>query len=83
MHLIAELIKNFLKQADEKSSQSTSSYNKEYRNLKITLSFGKGSYADVPWIAFLGSGQTPSNGIYPVILYYKDYNELILAYGVS
>ncbi|WP_406290032.1 MrcB family domain-containing protein, partial [Klebsiella michiganensis] len=80
--MIAELIKNFLKQADEKSSQSTSSYNKEYRNLKITLSFGKGSYADVPWIAFLGSGQTPSNGIYPVILYYKDYNELILAYGV-
>ncbi|HGV0303266.1 MrcB family domain-containing protein [Klebsiella pneumoniae] len=81
--MITELIKNFLNQADEKLSQSTSSYSKEYRNLKISLSFGKGSYATVPWIAFLSSEQTPSNGIYPVILYYKDYHELILAYGVS
>ncbi|HCT3226699.1 TPA: DUF3578 domain-containing protein [Enterobacter hormaechei] len=85
--MIAELIKNFLAQAKDKSSQKTSSfsekYSQEYRNLKIALSFGKGSYASVPWIAFLGDGQTPSNGIYPVILYYRDYNELILAYGVS
>lgn len=36
-----------------------------------------------PWFAFLGEGQEASNGIYPVILYYKDFDELVLAYGIS
>lgn len=35
------------------------------------------------WFAFLGEGQEASNGIYPVILYYKDFDELVLAYGIS
>ena len=49
----------------------------------MKVSFGFGNYSSVPWIAFLDEGQEVSHGIYPVILYYKDYEELILAYGIS
>ena len=49
----------------------------------MKVSFGKGSPARVPWISFLGQGMSISHGIYPVYLYYKDLETLILAYGVS
>jgi 5-methylcytosine-specific restriction protein B len=37
----------------------------------------------VPWIAFLSENDYVQNGIYPVYLYYKENDLLILAYGVS
>ncbi len=54
-----------------------------YRNLKIEISYGAGRSTAIPWIAFLGGNQKVKEGIYPVFLYYKQHDILILAYGVS
>lgn len=51
--------------------------------LEMKISFGVGRASAIPWIAFLGKGQEIKKGIYPVYLYYKEYNLLILAYGIS
>ncbi|WP_243347235.1 MrcB family domain-containing protein [Parabacteroides sp. FAFU027] len=56
---------------------------KSYNGLNIDISFGKGRATPVPWIAYLGYDQKVKNGIYPVFLYYKNCNLLILSYGVS
>ena len=39
--------------------------------------------ARVPWISFTAQGMSTSNGFYPVYLYYKDVNRLILSFGIS
>jgi hypothetical protein len=54
-----------------------------FNNLEVEISFGIGRATSIPWIAFLGYNQRVQRGIYPVLLYYKDENLLILAYGVS
>lgn len=56
---------------------------KEYRGLKVRSSFGQANWANVTWIGFLAEGQKIQLGIYPVYLYYRDYDVLILAYGLS
>lgn len=56
---------------------------KEIKGLKVEVSFGMGRASGIPWISFLGNGQTTKNGIYPVYLYFKAENLLVLAYGVS
>lgn len=56
---------------------------KTYNGLTVDVSFGKGRATFIPWITFLASGQSTTNGIYPVFLYYKEHNTLILSYGVS
>ena len=56
---------------------------KEYADLRMKISFGMGTPARVPWIAFLAPEIHVSSGIYPVYLYYKDIHVLVLAYGVS
>lgn len=61
----------------------TKGYVDSYENLKVKVSFGQGAAARIPWISFLGKGQSTSDGIYPVYLYYKEEELLILAYGVS
>jgi len=58
-------------------------YPKEYGGYKMKVSFGQGVPARVPWISFLPEGMSTSNGFYPVYLYYKEQNILILAFGVS
>ena len=55
----------------------------EYKGLEVRVGFGQGNWADVTWIGFLETGQTIQKGIYPVYLYYRDRDILILAYGVS
>lgn len=77
------IVQKFIEQADEENSLKVNDYPKEYEGLKVTVSFGKGKYAKIPLITFLYQGQTASNGIYPVLLYYKEQNILILAYSVS
>jgi 5-methylcytosine-specific restriction protein B len=72
----------FINQANT-DSLKTSSYLKSYFNLNVKVSFGQGVSANVPWISFLGEGVSTSEGIYPVYLYYKKQNLLILAYGIS
>lgn len=37
----------------------------------------------IPWISFTGYNQKTSNGIYPVLLFYRNHNLLIAAYGIS
>jgi hypothetical protein len=55
-------------------------YPKSYRGFDVSVSFGQGNLAQIPWIAFLGPGQKTSNGIYPVYLFYREIDLLILAY---
>jgi RecB family endonuclease NucS len=49
----------------------------------MKVSFGQGGSARVPWISFTAPGMTVSNGYYPVYLFYKEENVLILSYGIS
>lgn len=81
--LIVELMKSFLAQADEGTQLAVKGYPDAYRGLKLRVSFGKGTHAKVPWVAFLGAGQESQNGSYPVFLYYKAAGVLILARGIS
>jgi 5-methylcytosine-specific restriction enzyme B len=76
-----ELIK-FLQQAST-TDLKTSHFVDTFRGLKVKVSFGQGSQARVPWIAFLGGNNSVSDGIYPVYLFFKSKSLLILAYGLS
>lgn len=78
----SELVFEFLEQA-KTDNLKTKHYLKSYKNTKVKVSFGQGNTAKIPWISFLKEPFTTSNGIYPVYLYYKEMNKLILAYGIS
>jgi 5-methylcytosine-specific restriction protein B len=80
---LKDLISRFLSQANAQASLQVSDFPSEYRGLQVCVSFGKGNFARIPWISFLAFGQTTSDGIYPVVLYYKAYDLLIVAHGVS
>jgi 5-methylcytosine-specific restriction enzyme B len=56
---------------------------RNYRGLDVKVSFGTGGVAKIPWIAFLKEPNKVTEGSYPVYLYYKEVNTLVLAYGVS
>ena len=60
-----------------------SHYSNSFLGLNVKVSFGQGGVANIPWISFLKDGQSTSNGIYPVYLYYKSLNLLLLSYGIS
>jgi len=79
---ISQQIEKFLTQSMS-GELSTEGYLNEYQGLRVRVGFGKGNQARIPWIAFLGEGQTVQNGIYPVYLFYKNRNRLILSYGIS
>ncbi len=79
---IKELLERFIKQA-RTSDKKYKHYLKTFEGLKVKVSFGQGKEARIPWISFLANDQTTSKGIYPVFLFYKKYNTLILAYGIS
>jgi 5-methylcytosine-specific restriction protein B len=72
----------FLKQA-RTNNLKKKHYASEYLETKVNVSFGQGNQARIPWISFLIPPNTTSHGIYPVYLFYKEYDLLILAYGVS
>ncbi|MGQ1911532.1 MrcB family domain-containing protein [Marinifilum sp. RC60d5] len=72
----------FLEQA-ETDNLKTKHFKSDYNGLKVKVSFGQGAKAQIPWISFLGKDQKTSEGIYPVYLYIKEANTLVLAYGVS
>lgn len=82
MNDAANIIEQFLKDAAS-GNLKTRHYPKEFQSLQMKVSFGQGGLAKVPWIAFLRDGQQVQNGIYPVYLFYKEFNCLVLAYGVS
>jgi len=82
MQDIKSILDKFIFQA-QTSDLKSSDYPKEYSDLKMKVSFGMGAPARVPWIAFIAPDMQVSKGFYPVYLYYKSFNTLILAYGVS
>jgi len=81
--LIGPLLERFLEQAKAGTALSVQGYLAEYRGLSVKVSFGKGNFARIPWIAFLRKGQAVSKGIYPVFLLFEEQNALLLCYGVS
>jgi len=78
----ASTLDSFIRQS-QTSNLKTANYIKNWRELQVKVSFGMGFPARVPWVAFITPSMQVSNGYYPVYLYYKDLNTLILAYGVS
>ena len=58
-------------------------YPKTYKDYKVRVSFGTGNVARIPWIALLKAPNAVTNGIYPVYLYYKEINKLVLSYGIA
>ncbi len=58
-------------------------YPSTYKHLEVKVSFGVGVSARIPWIAFLKPPNKVTDGIYPVYLYFKSENILILSYGLS
>jgi 5-methylcytosine-specific restriction protein B len=83
MSFYNDLIK-FLAQAKTDNLKTKQiGYQQTYLELNVKISFGIGGSATIPWISFLAGNQTTSNGIYPVYLYFKAQNLLILAYGIS
>ena len=77
-----EILDNFILQAHE-GDLRFGHYPRERSGLTMRVSFGQGGPAKVPWIAFITDGMLVSNGFYPVYLYYKDFDVLVLAYGIS
>ena len=73
---------NFLKQS-KTGNLKTKQYISYYKGLKVKVSFGQGVSAKIPWISFLMPPHTASEGIYPVILYFKKIEKVILSYGLS
>lgn len=80
-------LERFIQQADSNAvgntNLTTRQYIQNYKNLNVSVSFGKGNPAKIPWIAFLNNMNTVQNGIYPVYLYFVQIKTLILAYGIS
>lgn len=79
---IEKTLRQFLDQA-KTYDLKTSNYPRSYNGLTLKVSFGAGNQSKVPWIGFTNDFNSISNGIYPVLLYYKRIRTLILAYGVS
>lgn len=80
---LSTVLQRFLDQARQGTSLGVQDYPAEYRGLALKVSFGKGNFARVPWIAFLGPGQSVSQGIYPLLLFFKEAGHLLLCYGTS
>jgi predicted nuclease of restriction endonuclease-like (RecB) superfamily len=78
----SKILYEYLRQA-QTDNLKVSSYPKEYSDLKVRVSFGMGAPARIPWIAFMVDNMQVSNGFYPVYLYYKEEQTLILSYGIS
>ncbi len=77
-----QMLNQFVLQSDTRSFK-LSAYPKEWSGLKLKISFGQGRPARIPWIAFIAPEMQVSRGYYPVYLYYKELETLILAYGIS
>ena len=74
---------DFLKQTKTSNLKTKGLYPDSIRGLDIKASFGMGTPTHIPWLSTLGPGMSTSNGYYPVYLYFKRQNILILAYGIS
>ncbi len=80
---IPTLLARFLTQAEGATELGVQGYLRRYRGLDVRVSFGQGNFARIPWIAFLAAGQRVPEGIYPVLLLFREQNVLLLCYGLS
>lgn len=78
-----EFLLKFLSQSQTDNLKTSEYYDKEYSGLNMKVSFGMGIPARVSWIAFYSDEMKVSDGFYPVYLYYKAKQTLILAFGIS
>ncbi|MDQ3142689.1 MAG: hypothetical protein M3Q56_10640 [Bacteroidota bacterium] len=76
------ILKIFVDQA-QTENQKYSSYPKTYKELVLDVKFGQGGLYHVPYLSLLKNPNKVPDGIYPVYLYYKKDNILILSYGIS
>lgn len=76
------VVDKFLRQAQTENLKQKG-FPKSYKGYKVRVSFGTGNVARIPWIALLKAPNEVTNGIYPVYLYYKEVDKLILSYGTS
>ena len=79
---LAEILNSLIIQS-KTDNLKWSAYPKEFLDLRMKASFGQGVPARVTWISFLAPEMRTSEGFYPVYLFYKKENKLILAYGLS
>ena len=77
-----DFIKEFILQSSTINLKSRH-YPKDYLDLRVKVSFGQGKHARVPWISFTAPGMRTSHGYYPVYLFFKEENLLVLSYGIS
>ena len=82
MNNLNEILNSFIKQS-KTNNLKTLDYPKSFLDLKMKTSFGQGNPARVSWVSFLAPEMRTSEGFYPVYLFYKKENKLILAYGIS
>lgn len=82
MEKLVEILNSFVLQS-QTDNQKWSHYPREFLELKTKVSFGMGGTAKISWISFLAPEMQTSHGYYPVYLFYKKENKLILAYGLS
>lgn len=82
MNSWTKILTDFLNQSKE-GDLRTSQYPEEWSDLRMRVSFGMGTPARVPWIAFVAPEMQVSKGFYPAYLHYKDLETLILAYVIS
>ena len=82
MNSLYEILTEFILQAEE-GSLKTLKYPRELLDLKMKVSFGMGMAARVPWISLTVPGMSASHGYFPVYLFYKEQNQLVLSYGIS
>ena len=78
-----KFLDDFLQQSQTSNLKTKGLYPESIYDLDVKVSFGMGTTTHVPWISALGPGMSTSNGYYPVYLFYKRENVLILAYGIS
>ena len=83
MENFKKTLDRFILQSQTTNLKTKGLYPDKVLDLKFKVSFGMGNVAAVSWMSILGPGMSTSNGYYPVYLYYKSENTLVLAYGIS
>ncbi|MDA9864125.1 EVE domain-containing protein [Flavobacteriales bacterium] len=58
-------------------------YPKRMGGAELQVSFGKGNQARVPWFALTKPGMDIQRGIYPILLYYRNLQTLMLCFCIS
>jgi len=59
---IKDILRKFFEQVEEEN-HSTNHFPLFYHGLQLKVGFGFGNTAKIPWITFLGPGQTPQKNL--------------------